>query len=55
MDKKYFRDYGWLNWIEPTQYYEEPWSYVCFEWDENDEAWDIVYNKKTHEYAYTTV
>lgn len=55
MNEKYFRDYGLLNWIEPTRYYAEPWSYVGIEQDENDEEWDIVYNKSTYEYAYTTV
>lgn len=55
MSKKYFGDYGLLNWIEPTQYYAEPWSYVGYEQDENGEEWDIVYNRETYEYAYTTV
>lgn len=55
MKVKYFRDYGLLNWIEPTQYYEDPWSYVGIGQDENDEEWDIVYNKDTYEYAYTMI
>lgn len=55
MEKRYFEEYGFLSWIEPTQYYAEPWSYVGFAYDENGEEWDLVRNGKTNEYAYTTV
>ena len=53
--EKYFEGYGFLPYIEPTKYYAEPWKYVGYEYDENGEEWDVVYNNSTNEYAYTTV
>lgn len=55
MLEKYFEGYGFLNSITPEQYYAEPWSYVGYEYDSAGNEWDIVYNKSTNEYAYTTV
>ena len=28
MDTVYFSDYGLLEWLEPADYYAEPWTYV---------------------------
>lgn len=55
MCKKYFENYGFLDSITPTQYYAEPWTYVCSEYDSAGNEWDIVRNISTGEYAYTTV
>ena len=38
----YFKDYGDLEWLEPSEYYAAPWKYVRMEEGEDGELYDIV-------------
>ena len=55
MEKKYFEDYGFLDWLEPTEYYADPWTYVGCIKDDYGEKFDLVRNITTMEMRYTIV
>lgn len=55
MEKKYFEDYGILEWLEPTDYYAKPWSYVGCAEDDCGETFDLVRNNRTMEMRYTII
>lgn len=55
MERRYFEDYGFLEWLEPTDYYAGPWTYVGYAEDDLDEPFDLVRNIKTMEMRYTNV
>lgn len=38
----YFKEYGDLDWLEPTDYYKEPWKYLCSAEGEDELPYDIV-------------
>lgn len=38
----YFTDYGPLEWLEPKEYYAEPWKYLRTAEGADGEMYDIV-------------
>lgn len=55
-NEMYFSYYGFLKWLEPTQYYAEPWSYHCSAEGDDGEQYDIVRNEyEEDEFRYTIV
>lgn len=38
----YFKEYGNLEWLEPTEYYGAAWKYVCTATGDDGEEYDIV-------------
>lgn len=55
MEERYFEGYGFLEWLEPTDYYAEPWTYVCASEDDCNEPFDLVRNIRTMEMRYTCI
>lgn len=54
MEKKYFEAVQVeLEWLEPSDYYSEPWSYFGDGEDEDGERWSIVV--KGCELRYTAI
>ena len=54
MDKMWFTDFGFLEWLEPKDYYMEAWRYVGTERDdEENEEYDIV--EMDGDYRYTNI
>lgn len=39
-----FEGYGEIEWLEPEQYYTEPWKYLEMATGEDRERYDIVVN-----------
>ena len=54
METKFFEDYGWLEGIEPEEFYAGPWGIIGTASDDEDE-YDIVINYDKTEYKYTTI
>ena len=52
---EFFKNYGILEWLEPSKYYAEPWTYVSNDTTINGRTYDIVRNIETDEYRYTIV
>lgn len=55
MENRYFENYGILTWLDPEQYYAEPWTYVGYAEDEDGELFDLVRNNKTMEMRFTNI
>ena len=57
--KEYFEGYGYLEWLEPEQYYAEPWIYhgstTACGMEDSGELYAIVINKDTDEFRYTII
>ena len=54
--KLYFTDYGTLEWLEPKDYYAEPWKYLCTAEADDGERYDIVIRGDYPcELKYTTI
>lgn len=51
----YFSEYGDLEWLEPTEYYAGPWTYVGFADGADEEPYDLVRNLDTMEMRYTNI
>ena len=51
----YFEYYGYLQWLDPEQYYAEPWTYVGYAEDEDGKLFDLVRNNKTMEMRFTNI
>lgn len=48
-----FDSRGYLPWLEPDEYWQEPWDYLGPEIGEDDHMYDIVC--KGREMAYTRI
>ncbi len=61
MRKRYFDDYGFLEWLDPNDYYSGNWSYICSvvteDVEDGDDSgeYDLVRNGVTMEMRYTVV
>ena len=55
MKSRWFDEYGRLEWLEPTDYYGQPWSYVRTAEADDGEQYDIVRNHDNTKYCYTTI
>lgn len=56
MDDMYFNGYGQLKWLEPHDYYAEPWRYLASAEGEDGEKYDIVLQADYPcELRYTTI
>ena len=55
MKRKYFEGYGFLNWLDPAEYFAGSWTYVGYADDDCEEIFDLVRNKRTMEMRYTTI
>lgn len=53
--KQYFYGYGFLNWIDPTEYYSGNYSYYETYADSDGEVYDIVVNNETQKIYFTTI
>ena len=53
--KKYFFDYGYIEWLEPEEYYAGNWKYMRTKMDADDEEYDLVINPETDEWRCTHV
>ena len=51
----YFSDYGFLTWLEPQQYFAEPWRYLRSAEGEDGQMYDIVFQHDTEEVRYTNI
>ena len=52
----YFKDYGYLECLEPSEYYAEPWRYHATAENEDGERYDVVESVGDRsELRYTTV
>lgn len=52
----YFSYYGGiLNWLEPQQYFAEPWKYMRTVEGEDGEMYDVVMHQETGEFRYTNI
>ena len=38
----YFKDYGPIEWLEPNEYFADPWKYLRTVEGEDGELYDIV-------------
>lgn len=55
-DSMYFLDFGVLEWIEPEQFYAEPWEYICSAEGDDCELYAIVSKGNCpYELRYTIV
>lgn len=55
MEKRWFDGYGWLEWLEPVDYYGDPWWYVVSAEGDDGERYDIVRDHDATVYRYTNV
>lgn len=51
----YFSEYGNLLFLEPKQYFDEPWKYICTVEGEDGRDYDIVCHMETDEFRYTVI
>ena len=51
----YFEDYGRLEWLEPAEYFAEPWRYHRTATGANGVDYDIVAHRDSGEYRYTSI
>lgn len=52
--KRYFSEFGSLEWLPREDYFKGNWRYVGSEYDDyDDESYDIV--EKNMEYRYTQI
>jgi hypothetical protein len=50
-----FEGYGWLEWIDPDDYYAGPWDYVCHATGVDGIEYDIVRNLYDMECRYSHI
>lgn len=55
MEERYFDEYGFLEWIDPKDYYADCWTYRCTLEADDEEYYDVVMNKRTMELRYTNI
>lgn len=53
MEKKWFRGYGFLDWLDPEDYYADNWIYLHYAYDASEERYDIV--ELDGDYRYTRI
>ena len=51
--KQFFEDYGWLEWLEPVDFWKERWSIYETTKDKYGDEWDIVICDG--KFKYTTI
>ena len=58
MNKMYFTEFGFLDWLEPKKYFSEPWKYVGTAEGDDGERYTIVRHNDAagiSEYRYTII
>lgn len=57
MEKKYFENYGWLEYLEPEDFYAGNWRIVGRVADENSnsKSYTLVLSGDKTEYRYSTI
>lgn len=55
MEEKYFEEIGYLEYIEPEEFYAGDWTPVEQAEDEEGTVWDIVYSLRDQEYRYGAI
>lgn len=51
----YFEHYGWLEWLEPAEYYAKPWRYHRTTTGPDDVEYDVVISCDGRELRYTCI
>ena len=52
-NKLWFRGFGYLDWLEPKEYFADSWRYLHTAFGSDDEGYDIV--EKDEDYRYTRI
>lgn len=53
MEKMWFRGYGFLEWLEPEEYWKDSWEYHRIAYGSDEQEYDIV--ELNGDYRYTNV
>lgn len=53
MEKMHFRTYGFLDWLEPEEFWADGWKYLHYAYGTDEERYDIV--ELNGEYRYTNI